>query len=294
MHPPSLEVAAIPATVGNTSIKCAGVAGESSSPLSSIFLAPLSERVMHISVYDDDTDNGEGPGPAYNDNCNTTMDRRGYLRLCKSALTRKGLESDGWRHTETSGRNSYIFKRKNWVLKVVKHYTTRDFYCPSISETVKRIHLLCENLGPLSPRVRHIRVCSWYREPALTLLMRDEGETHVSLPSVTDLQLRQVVRRLVQSDVMSRDVITDVIRVNTGNLVFRVSPTGRTLSVRFLDVDVPENFMNTTNVPKDLLERIWYKVVRTCLRRPTPVITHAEMDALSSFWTPLFDIDDSD
>lgn len=92
-------------------------------------------------------------------------------------------------------------------------------------------------MGPLAPRVKHVRVCSWNGEPALTLLMRDEGDTYVSLPSVTEAQIRSVVKRLVRSEIISRDILTDTVHVNTGNLVFQPSPKHRRLSVRFLDVD---------------------------------------------------------
>ena len=70
--------------------------------------------------------------------------------------------------------------------------------------------------------------------------------------------------------------------------MFRLSPKGRTLTVRFLDVDVPENFMNTTLVPPQTLERIWDKVVRACLQRPYDPITYEELSTLYSAWTPLF------
>jgi hypothetical protein len=118
--------------------------------------------------------------------------------------------------------------------------------------------------------------------------MRDEGDTHVSLPSATEAQLHVAVQRLVRSEIISRDILTDTVHVNTGNLVFQPSPNHRRLSVRFLDVDVPEHFMSTERVPKQLMERLWYKIVCTCLRRPVAPITYAEASELSTHWSPLF------
>jgi hypothetical protein len=118
--------------------------------------------------------------------------------------------------------------------------------------------------------------------------MRDEGETHISLPSVTDAQIHSIVQRLVRNEIISRDIITDTVTVNTGNLVFKLSPNGHRLSVRFLDVDVPENFMSTERVPVPLMERLWSKIVHTCLRRPVVPIAYAEAYELSEHWSPLF------
>lgn len=56
--------------------------------------------------------------------------------------------------------------------------------------------------------------------------------------------------------------------------------------MRFLDVDVPEHFMNTTLVPRETLERVWDKVVRACLQRPHEPVTYEELSILSSTWTP--------
>ena len=236
---------------------------------------------------DDETEDGENH-MSYDVNCNTTMNRRGHLRLCKHGMTATSLEKSGWTRLRTEGRNSYIFKRPRWVLKIVKHYTARNYYCPGMQETMYRIRLLCDSMGPLAPRVKYVRVCSYNDEPALSLLMRDEGETHVSLPAVTEKHIASVVRQLVRNEIMSRDIITESVTVNTGNLVFQLSPKGRYLAVRFLDVDVPENFMNTSAVSSDLMERLWYKIVRTCLRRPTDPITYEEAEELSSGWHPLF------
>lgn len=243
---------------------------------------------MHVSIRDDDTGDEDVDYHSYDANCNTTMNRRGYMRLCRDGMTVDGLEKSGWERVRTSGRNSYIFKRKGWILKVVKHYAARNYYCYGIEEMMYRIRLLCDSMGPLAPRVKQTRVCNWNNDPALALLMRDEGKTHVSLPSITDAQVRSVVWRLIRSEIMSRDILTDTVKVNTGNLVFQLSAKGRRLSVRFLDVDVPENFVSTANVPLDLLERVWYKIVNICLHRPTEPITYAEADELSSLWTPLF------
>lgn len=241
---------------------------------------------MQIAV--DDTSDEEDDFDVYNANCNTTLNRRGHMRLCKDAMTSENLAKQGWRRAHTSGRNSYIFTRKGLVLKIVKHHTPRNDYCSNVHETLYRIRLLCNSMGSLAPRIKHMRVCSWNNEPALTLLMRDEGQTHVWLPSVTDAQVRSVVRRLLRSEIMSRDILTDAVTVNTGNLVIRPSANGHRVSVRFLDVDVPENFVSTSNVPVDLLERVWYKIVSTCLRRRTDPITYAEAEELSSRWSPLF------
>lgn len=242
---------------------------------------------MQISIADDD-DSDDEDGRVYDANCNTTMNRRGHMRLCKGVMSTQGLEKDGWTRLHTTGRNSYIFKRPGWVLKVAKHYVAPNSYCPGIEETMYRIRLLCDSMGPLAPRVKHIRVCSWNGDPALTLLMRDEGDTHVSLPSVTEAQIHSVVRRLVRSEIISRDILTDSVHINTGNLVLQPSRNHRRLSVRFLDVDVPENFMSTERVSLPLMERIWYKIVHTCLRRPVAPITYAEASELATHWSPLF------
>lgn len=245
---------------------------------------------MLLDVGDDDTDveEEEGETVAYDANCNTPMHRRGHMRLCKDGMTSETLEKIGWTRMQTSGRNSYIFKRRYWILKIVKHYTARNSYCRSVLPLVERIQLLCDNMGSFAPRVRSVRICDWNGEPALALMMRDEGDTQVDLPSVTETQIRSVVQRLVRSGIMSLDIVTETARINTGNLAFRLSPAGRTLTVRFLDVDVPENFMNTTLVPAPVLERVWDAVVRACLQRPYDPISYADLDALSSAWTPLF------
>ena len=52
--------------------------------------------------------------------------------------------------------------------------------------------------------------------------------------------------------------------------------------------NVPENFMNTTLMPLQTLERIWDKVVRACLQRPHEPVTYEELSILYSAWTPLF------
>jgi hypothetical protein len=243
---------------------------------------------IQISFAVDDDSDDEDSHNVYDANCNTTMNRRGHMRLCKDALSTTTLEKNGWVRFHTPGRNSYIFKRHGWVLKVAKHYIAPDYYCTGIEETMYHIRLLCDSMGPLAPRVKHVRVCSWNGEPALTLLMRDEGDTYVSLPSVTEAQIRSVVKRLVRSEIISRDILTDTVHVNTGNLVFQPSPKHHRLSVRFLDVDVPENFMSTEAVPTLLMERLWYKIVLTCLRRPTAPITYAEADELTTLWSPMF------
>lgn len=242
---------------------------------------------MQLSILDGDLDGADSHN-VYDANCNTTMNRRGHMRLCRDAMSTTALERNGWERLHTSGRNSYIFRRPGWILKVAKHYIAPDYYCPGIRETMYRIRLLCDGMGPLAPRVKHIRVCNWNGEPVLTLLMRDEGNTHVALPSVTEAQIHSVVQRLVRSEIISRDILTDTVHVNTGNLVFRLSPNNRRLSVRFLDVDVPENFMSTEGVPIPVMERIWYKIVHTCLRRPVAPITYAEVDELTMHWSPLF------
>ena len=90
------------------------------------------------------------------------------------------------------------------------------------------------------------------------------------------------------SEIMSDDIVTERVKVNTGNLVFRLTPARRALVVRFLDVDVPSNFMDTSRVPRALLTTVWDKVVRTCLRLPTEPVTHVERYLLSEHWTPLF------
>lgn len=244
--------------------------------------------IMQISTIDDSDTDDEDNHVAYDANCNTVMNRRGHMRLCKDAMSLESLEKSGWVRMHTSGRNSYIFKRPRWILKVVKHYVAPNYYCPRIEETMYRIRLLCDSMGPLAPRVAHVRVCSWNKDPALTLLMRDEGETHISLPSVTDAQIHSVVQRLMRGEIISRDILTDTVKVNTGNLVFQLSPNGRRLSVRFLDVDVPTNFMSTEHVPVPLMERLWSKIVHTCLRRPVVPITYAEAYELSTHWYPLF------
>lgn len=244
---------------------------------------------MLLDVGDDDTDvEEEEETIVYDANCNTSMHRRGHMRRCRTGMSKKSLEGDGWTRVQTTGRNSYIYKRKHWVLKIVKHYTARNSYCRSVLPRVERIQLLCDNMGSYAPRVRTVRVCDWEGEPALALLMRDEGDTQVALPSVTETQIRSVVQRLVRSGIMSLDIVTETARINTGNLVFRLSPKGRTLTVRFLDVDVPENFMNTTLVPLETLERVWDKVVRACLQRSHEPVTYEELSILYSAWTPLF------
>lgn len=243
-----------------------------------------------MRIESDDSDDEDGSTVfIYDTTCNTTMNRRGYLRSCKTSMTSEILAREGWQRATTTGRNSYIFRRRNWVLKIVKHYTARNAYCRSVDGAARQIRLLCDNMGSLAPRVKHIRVCNWNDDPALTLLMRDEGETHVSLPSVTDAHIRSTVQRLIHCGIMSSDIITETGTVNTGNLAFRLtSPGRRLLIVRFLDVDVPSNFMNTTNVPQNLLERVWYTVVCVCLRRPVEPLSYADLDALTSTWTSLF------
>lgn len=241
---------------------------------------------MHIEL--DDESEEEEDEELFDANCNTKMDRRGYMRRCKDGMTNETLENDGWTRTSTTGRNSYIYKRRHWVLKIVKHNITRNTFCASASTLVDSIRLLCDNMGSLAPRVRNVRICNWNREPTLVLLMRDEGNTHVALPAVTERQIRSTVRRLVTSGIMSRDIVTDTARINTGNLVFRLSPKARILTVRFLDVDVPENFMDTRHVPRETLERIWDTVVRACLKRTHSPIAYGDLSTLDSTWTPLF------
>jgi hypothetical protein len=244
---------------------------------------------MRIYTNDSDEESSEDTDHiSYDVNCNTTMNRRGHLTLCKHGMTTRSLEQSGWVRLRTEGgRNGYIFKRPRWVLKIVKHHTARNDYCSLIQEAMSRIRILCDIMGPLSPRIQYMRVCRYNNEPALSLLMRDEGPTNVPLPEVTEKQITSTVRRLVRFGIISLDVVMESATVNTGNMVFRLSPRGRCLTVRFLDVDVPENFMDTTAAPSDFMERLWYKIVRVCLRRPTEAITYEEVDELSSVWSPL-------
>ena len=136
---------------------------------------------MQLSILDGDLDGADSHN-VYDANCNTTMNRRGHMRLCRDAMSTTALERNGWERLHTSGRNSYIFRRPGWILKVAKHYIAPDYYCPGIRETMYRIRLLCDGMGPLAP-VKHIRFAIGMGNP-LTLLMRD-GETRVALPSVT-------------------------------------------------------------------------------------------------------------
>ena len=74
---------------------------------------------MQVDVESDDED------PVleilHNSRCNRKYTRQGFKKICFDGITPLSLQTNGWRYTPTSGRNSSIYMKKGRVLKISKH-----------------------------------------------------------------------------------------------------------------------------------------------------------------------------
>jgi hypothetical protein len=96
--------------------------------------------------------------------------------------------------------------------------------------------------------------------------------------------------RLAHNGVFSDDILTERVRVNTGNLAFSLSKKARRLRVIFLDIDATENFVDTSHVPIDAMFTLWYKIICECLGVASEPITYMEYETARSQWRNFFDM----
>lgn len=221
----------------------------------------------------------------YDSTCNQRYSRKGFNRMCTDGMTPKTLASQGWRYVPTRGRNSYIFMKGSRVLKISKHAEVRNRYCLHVNARMDQIRALWDALGQMAPRLHHLKVCSFHGEPTLAILMDRVGQR---LDDVPIRLVASAATHMARHGVFSRDIVTDVVKVNTGNLAFELTTHNRRLRVFFLDVDDTSNYVNTSAVPFRYMHTLWYKVICTCLDIPVDAITYEEYERVATRWRPFF------
>lgn len=247
--------------------------------------------VMFIDVGSDS--DGEGDldpilEAIYDNRCNRTYSRRGFNKLCSTGLDTESLERHGWKYTPTTGRNSYIYMKNDRVLKISKHHEVRSLYCPHVSTRIEQIKILLSALKHMTPRMDHVKICSFHDEPALAIVMERVGDARLKGRVPTSV-IATAAHKMTRHGVFSTDIVTDTIKVNYGNLAFSLTPKRHQLQVYFLDLDATENYVNTQKVPYSRMQALWYKVLCICLHAPVEPISYAEYAFVKSHWTHFFD-----
>ena len=226
----------------------------------------------------------------YDKLCNTFVSNKGYWnKMCKNGLSKKILESEGWRFKETHGKNSYIFMKNNRVLKIQRQNDMdHDSLCTRFLSIIENISKMKAHMGRLLPTIYKVIVCKYNKNTNLMILMSWAGYTNKPMDNVSEKMISNAAKHLAKRNIFSLDVFTPAFNVNHGNLAFKVSKNG-SLIVKFIDIDNYSEFKDSSNVPRDYLEKVWIHIIKKCLKRPSPALNYMEYEKkLSSILIDLF------
>lgn len=235
----------------------------------------------------------DGNEEQYNNNCNRNISNHASGRMCRLGLTKKTILEDGWETYKSTGLNSHMFTKKGLYMKVTK-YGQKDYkdeFCTKINTRIRKIWRLKNILGAHAPKIDFLEVCAFNDYPALVTIMKDAGKVNQNIPIVDDRHIKNAAVEMADSGVYSLDLFACTshnLRVNTGNLAFRMTPKNRKLKVVFLDIDDVSQFQDTRNVPREELVYLWTFVINKCLNRPTNMINIDRYDEMSKHFIPLF------
>lgn len=252
-------------------------------------MPPLNLSSLSLSPARSSPGSSIGDDEEYDSVCNARLNPRGINVMCRNDVSHRALENRGWVRLRTSGANSFIYRKGTKILKVRKSHILRRYFCENVfvvMENIRRVHRF---LGMLVPRLYHLKVCARSGEPAIMIVMQNAGVVNAPMPEVSSEQIEATSRAMVSHGIFSRDVFTETLKVNVGNLAFRLTKERKILRVTFLDFDDVNQFVWTQRCDDVLMQRLWSHVIRRCLHLPSQGITYEEWNALREQFVSLIE-----